>query len=100
MIEQVTLARSSPLESERVAAIDAAKGVIPIIRARLADNIHMAAMFELSFQDFMSSAFWQDNWISEAKGPFQEFQAFADKLIERCRDAKTAFENLGKSDVP
>jgi hypothetical protein len=75
IIEQVTLARSSSLESERVAAIDAAMGVIPVIRARLAENEHMAVMFELSFETFISSPFLQ---IPVHRG--QSFRRIADSV--------------------
>jgi hypothetical protein len=89
IIEQVTLARSL---ADRVAAIDAASGVVPLIRCRLREDEQLFATFALLFQGLMFYPCWQESWIDIAKGPPPEFEAFANDLIERCKVAKDLFE--------
>jgi len=91
--EQLQLARSP---SDRMAAIEVASGAVLVLLYRLSENgnEYVRAMFALSFKEFMFSPSCRDDWMNVANGPSAEFQAFLDNLIERCRDAKAAFEQL------
>jgi formate dehydrogenase maturation protein FdhE len=77
--EQLERAKSDP--TEQYVATDAARGVIPLMRSRLAENDHLRTLFMLVFNKQVEEPCWREWWEQFAKMTPQEFSEEANKLL-------------------
>jgi uncharacterized protein (DUF2267 family) len=86
ILEQIECARHL---SDRAAAIDAARGVVPYLRDRL-EGTEFQSKLVLLFGDLMFAGHWSENWtVKESEA---EFTTFAKDLVERVNCAKDILE--------
>lgn len=90
MAEQIEQAKS---DTDRVAAIDAASGAVPMFKQRLTENKYIAAPAILLLDQWMFVGHWQENWDALAKESAEQFSNSADDLISRINTAKSAMQS-------
>jgi hypothetical protein len=78
--EQIERAKADPLD--RVAAIDAARGVVPYLQNRLAEDKFLQTIFALTFNEQVTSANWSDWWTKLSKLGQKEFTDTVDALLD------------------
>ncbi len=95
MIEQITCSRS---DFDRAAAIDAARGAVPLLKSRLWENQSIGAVVTLSpLEIWLLSPHWQDNWSNLAIESTDQFRKSADTLVENLTVVKDAIQrNYGQ----
>ncbi len=89
MAEQIEQAKS---DSDRVAALDAASGAVPMFKQRLTENKYIAAPAILLLDQWMFVGHWRENWDALAKESAEQFAKSADDLISRIDTAKSAMQ--------
>ena len=77
--EQVEQAKRDP--AEQYVAVDAARGVIPLMRSRLTEDNYLKTIFMLTFDQQVEEPWWRDWWENFAKLTPEEFSKEADKLL-------------------
>ena len=93
IVEQIELAQNDP--SDRRAAIDAARGIIPLLRERLCGlDDPLQATFMLVASEWWAGNDWTETWDKLSKA--EEFDAQAKSLIS----AITAFRSFLCSATP
>jgi hypothetical protein len=90
MIEQTELAR---LPNDQVAAVDAAGGIVPFIKARLSEDHAIASPLILVLQELLAS----EQWAKMARDPSEAFLSKIDNILDRLRAAKKTLETAPQS---
>jgi hypothetical protein len=78
--EQIERAKADP--SDQVAAVDAARGVVPYIQDRLRGDDFLQTIFMLTFDEQVTSVHWNDWWTKFSKLPPTEFSEKVDALLD------------------
>lgn len=91
MIEQIEMARA---DFDRAAAIDAASGVIPMLKSRAFENETVGGTMALLWDVWIFSPHWKDHWTDLAKEPSDRFNKVADELIERLAVTKGVIQKI------
>jgi hypothetical protein len=95
IIDQLDCARSG---DDRPSAIDAASGVVPLLRSRAWENNIFGTMIALSpLEIYTFSPHWREHWSSLAKEPFDQFGRSADALIQTVNTVKDALRQTVNS---
>ena len=76
--EQIEQAR---FPSDQFAAVDAARGVIPFMKSRLAEDEVLLTTFMLVFGELMFVGHWEETWTRIAKESADQFVKSADDII-------------------
>ena len=85
--EQIGQALTVP--GDQYAAVDAARGVIPLFRERLVGNDHhLAIKIMLAFSDYYEPPHWAERWECLAKEPAERFRESAETLLAKLADLK------------
>ena len=77
--EQIERAKCGP--AEQYIAVDAARGVIPLMKSRLTEDDYLKTIFMLTFNQQVEEPWWREWWENLAKLTPQEFSIEADKLL-------------------
>lgn len=86
IIEQIELARSSPLD--QFPAVGAAQGVIPYLQSRLKEDEFLAANFALVLEQRIDPGHWERIWAEMAKESPDRFAKSAEDVIGRLNALK------------
>jgi hypothetical protein len=90
IIEQLELAKSP---TDQLVAIDAAQGVIPLVRSRLKEDNFLAANAAFAFGPFLEADHWRRAWTEMTKESPHLFAKSAEDLIGQLNTLKTVLES-------
>jgi uncharacterized protein (DUF2267 family) len=91
--EQIVQAKSN--SEDQHAAIDAARGVVPLIRDRLKEDDHLNAVFMLVFHQQIEERSCRDWWEKFASCTPEEFPIAANKLLGEGGQLRALKRRLG-----